>query len=66
MFQTLSDESASFFAPDDERDLAEKVLGIISDSKIATLLATRARSIAEEYSWKKRAASILKELGERI
>ncbi len=64
--EILSDESAAFFTPDDERDLAEKVLGIISDSKIATLLATRARSIAEEYSWKKRAASILKELGERI
>ena len=64
--EILSDESAALFAPDDARDLADKILGILGDNKKAAQLAARARSIAEKYSWKKRAASILKEITERI
>lgn len=63
--EVLSDESAAFFTPDDSRDLADKVLTLITDTRKAALLAAHARSTAEAYSWKKRAASILKEIAER-
>ena len=63
--EILTPESAIFFAPDDAHDLADKVKFVISEPKQSALLAKHARNVVEGYSWKKRAAAILKEINER-
>lgn len=59
--EVLDEGSAYFAKPDDAQDLARKVQEVVSDPN-ARAKAARAREKVKEYSWKKRAQKILRDI----
>lgn len=52
-------ENALLFAPDDARDLAEKINIVLQQSDISKHIADNAYALSNEYTWQKRAQKII-------
>ncbi len=57
--EILSDETASWFKPDDEQSLAETIEHVLSHPDEARAKAVRAKEEAKKYTWDARARGIL-------
>ena len=57
--EILSENEAYFYAPDDSRDLAEKIKHILTNPSNPKLKVDNARKKVEEYIWSRRANKIL-------
>lgn len=49
-----------FFKPDNSKELAEKILTVLEDKKLARFLAERGRNFALKHTWDKRSQKVLK------
>ena len=58
--EVLSDQTASFYQPEDFTDLCQKFSQLISDQPMRKRLGESARESAQAYDWKSRMAEILK------
>jgi glycosyltransferase involved in cell wall biosynthesis len=57
--EVLNENNAIFFKSDDPKDLAEKIKYVLNNPKIAETKANQAKKDIREYSWHKRAETIL-------
>ncbi len=61
--EILTNETAFWFAPDNEHALARKIEYVLSHPDEARIKATRAREEVRKYTWNTRARAILDHLG---
>lgn len=57
--EVLNDRNAVFFKPDSAKSLSETILMLLAHPELQRRLAKQARDDVEEYTWVKRAKSIL-------
>lgn len=61
--QIVSDEEASFYAPDDPEDLSSMIETVIDDSKTTAVKVQKAHEKMQQFSWDNRARDIIKFIG---
>jgi glycosyltransferase involved in cell wall biosynthesis len=57
--EVLNESNAIFFKPDDPKDLAEKIKYILNNPEKAKSISAQARIDVQNYTWDKRAESII-------
>lgn len=58
--QIVSDEEASFYAPDDPGDLSSMIETVIADSNTAEVKVQKAHEKMQKFSWDNRASDIIR------
>jgi glycosyltransferase involved in cell wall biosynthesis len=58
MREVVNEKNCLFFQPDDENDLANKIVTLFNDPILSRSLAEHAQADGKQYSWKKRAENI--------
>lgn len=61
--QIVSDEEASFYAPDDPEDLSSMIETVIDDPKITAVKVQKAHEKMQHFSWNNRARDIIRFIG---
>ena len=64
--QIVSDEEASFYAPDDSEDLSSMIETVIADSDTAEIKVQKAHEKMQKFSWDNRAGDIIKFVNSNI
>lgn len=57
--EILNEKNATFFKPDDSKDLAEKIKDVLNNLQLAEKKAIQAKEDVKNYTWQKRAEKIL-------
>lgn len=60
--EILNEENAVFFEPDNSQSLADAIKKVLSDNELVNKISQQALSDVQDYSWKKRAERIAREM----